>query len=72
MNIEIMSLALKIVLSLFGYVDRSSRLLIYCLGRGRESTFESPMRMSLDLLSSWFCHQHTDCGVCFGDNLALY
>jgi hypothetical protein len=50
------------VLSLFGYVDRSSRVLTYCLDRGREATFESPMKMSLDLLC-------TDCGVCFGNNL---
>jgi hypothetical protein len=59
------------VLLLFRYVDGSSRLHTYCLGRGRESTFESPMSMGLDLLSFWFCQQRTDCGVCVGDNLDL-
>jgi hypothetical protein len=58
------------VLSLFGYVDRNN-LLTYCLDRGRESTFESPMRRSLDLLRFWFRHQRTECGVCVGPNLDL-
>jgi hypothetical protein len=51
------------VLSLFGYVDRSNHLRTYCLDRSMESTFESPMRRSLDLF--------TDCGVWIGDNLDL-
>jgi hypothetical protein len=47
-------LGFRMVFSLFGYVDRSSHLLTYCLDLGRKSTFESSMRGSLDLLSFGF------------------
>jgi hypothetical protein len=48
-NTENVGFGFKMVLSLFECVDRCSRLLTYCLDRGREPTSESQMRGSLDL-----------------------